>query len=271
MAVSSPIAVIAVSYFNSTELERLILSLRKQNFEAWSLMIVDNSLDDIEREKVELLAATDPRIQVTAPSANLGYLPSALNALSLVQDSEWTLVCNSDLEFSDPNAFSRISQIKSEKIAVVAPRVVDQQSGVNLNPFLKRAPSRLWLYSRLIGTSSSATFTIMTKFNHWRLRSAKFSATTGDESPKKIFAAHGSCFVMSSFFARTLVGNQFQFLYGEELTLAQAAREVGMSIVYDPRVAVIHHSHASTSALRRSFIRKLQSSALETYLRVRNR
>lgn len=265
MRTTCSIAVVAVSYFNFYDLERLIGSLKVQTNPSWRLLIVDNSLDAEENQRVMLLKTADSRIQVTTPAENLGYMPSALIATALLPDSDWVVICNSDIELSDPEAFSKISSLKNREIAVVAPKITDQLTGANLNPFLEQAPSQTWTYLRLIGTSNQLAYKAMKKIHQRRLLSRAAAPKIPHDTPRRVFAAHGSLFIMASSFAQSLVNVRFQSLYGEELTLAGKAREAKKIIMYEPEITAIHHSHSATGSLQESNVRKLQYKALNTY------
>lgn len=64
-----------------------------------------------------------------------------------------------------------------------------------------------------------------------------------------IYAAHGACMIFSSkFFA---LGGTLEvpfFLYGEEIYAAEAARLLGLKVLYNPGLRVQHDEHQSTRA-----------------------
>ena len=269
MCDSGSIGVIAVSYFNSTELKRLIASMQMQKNQDWTLVIVDNSVDFAENRKTRALRHLDPRIQISTPAENLGYMPAAIASLPLVEDATWTIICNSDIEFADSDTFSRVLSTEIAEVAVLAPQITDSFTVASLNPFLEQKPNRLWVFFRLLGTSQRSLYSAMKILHSWVLKLKKFPRSSPADSPRRIYAAHGSCFILASDFAKTLTGVQFQQLYGEELTMASHARRTGRAVFYDPRLTAIHYSHASTASLAVEKVRKLQFTALKTYSRDR--
>jgi GT2 family glycosyltransferase len=266
MPSSCLLAIIAVSYFNSSDLDRLISSLQSQEIEDWILLIADNSSDELENHKIISLESRDDRIRTVRSSTNLGYMPAAIGASAMLPKSDWTLICNSDVELGDARVFSKILGTEKEGLAVLAPGITDQHSGADLNPFLERPPSGLWLYLRLAGTSNRLLFYLMKKIHSFRLRLKRRAPKTTTQSPRKIYAPHGSFFIMPSGFARELMGSEFQMLYGEEFTMARKAHNAGLRILYQPEIRVIHHSHASTGSLKGSQARKFQLEALKTHI-----
>ena len=261
------IAVIAVSYYNSVEVKRLIESLKNQVIQDWHLLIIDNSTDRGENERISSLQGWDSRIRVISPPENLGYMPAAIAGYSCLPESEWTIICNSDIELALPDIFSKILEIDSSKFAVVAPKISDAQTGSNLNPFLEQAPSLIWTLLRLMATSHLALYKLMQKFHHLRLNTVNLSKRAIDENSKHIFAAHGSCFIMASRFAKDLTGVGFQLLYGEEFRVASAARRAGEIILYEPTIEIVHYSHAATRSLDGKAVMRMQFEALKSHLR----
>jgi GT2 family glycosyltransferase len=269
MGVSRTIGVIAVSYFNYTELKRLIASMLMQKNQAWTLVVVDNSLDSEENMMTRALENLDPRIRVLTSSENLGFMPAAIASLPMVEGATWTIICNSDVEFVDSETFSRILETETPDIAVLAPQITDWFTGASLNPFLEQRPDALWLFFRLLGTSQRYLHYVMTILHSWVLKLKKFQRLSSADSPRSIYAAHGSCLILASDFANSLTGIEFQRLYGEELTIANHAQRSGRAVFYDPRLTTIHYSHASTNSLAVEEVRKLQFTALKTYSRDR--
>jgi GT2 family glycosyltransferase len=257
-----PIGVIAVSYFNSSDLERLVVSLQKQEVGNWNLVIVDNSMDEDEHHKIGALASTDGRVRTFFSTQNTGYMPSALVAVSLLPESRWTVICNSDVEFSDPDAFSILLDLEDSNIAVVAPRITDHPSNAELNPFLVRRPGKIWLYLRLAALSNGFLYKLM-KHVH-RIRSRPDDAKTDRSSLfREIYAAHGSCLILHPDFVPRLKEISFEALYGEELLIALEAKETGRKILYTPSISVVHYSHSSTGSLSERRVRGLQLAALK--------
>ncbi len=65
-----------------------------------------------------------------------------------------------------------------------------------------------------------------------------------------IYAPHGACVIFSKqyFLNGGYIDTGFSF-YGEELSVAEIAREKGLSVRYYPQLQVEHHEHASTNEL----------------------
>jgi len=257
---------LAVSYFNSGELPRLIQSLIGQDDARWRLLIVDNSCDSSEQSRLTNLAEIDPRIRVLISDRNYGFFPGALTHANQVENSQWVAICNSDTELSCKDFVSRLSLVGEESSAVIAPSIKESEPGLDLNPFLLRPPSQLWILLRLAGTSHSTLFRLMQKIRDARTKQ-KAAMVDRQSGSLDIFASHGSFMVLRADFFSTLRPKHFQKLYGEELTIAMLVRYAKGKITYFPSLAVRHYAHASTSSVNLDLKARLQHKALRSFAR----
>jgi GT2 family glycosyltransferase len=85
-----------------------------------------------------------------------------------------------------------------------------------------------------------------------------------DLSTQPIYAAHGSFFIFSRrFFEAGGFFDQDLFLYGEEISVAEICRSLGLPIIFVPALSLWHNEHASTGrAITRSSYER-QKKALE--------
>src|SRR3954469_4439982 len=79
----------------------------------------------------------------------------------------------------------------------------------------------------------------------------------------KIYAPHGSFLVLSKEYFRAGGTLDFPcFLFGEEIYLAENLRRLGLDVVYEPSLEVVHQEHKSTKLLKsRELARFVASSA----------
>jgi GT2 family glycosyltransferase len=184
---------------------------------------------------------------------------------------DWVIVSNVDLLITDPQFLQKLTALKgAPRVGAVAPRIVSALTGKNQNPFLRSRPSAIrmhlykWLYRSWIALNAhdlaSAVF--------HRLRSAvgqltRTTADLGRDSGRKIYAAHGSFLVLSKEYFRAGGTLDFPcFLFGEEIYLAENLRRLGLDVVYEPSLEVVHQEHKSTKLLKsRKLARFVASSA----------
>jgi GT2 family glycosyltransferase len=206
---------------------------------------------------------------------NLGYFGGAAYGLSqYLHDHampDWVVVSNVDLLITDPQFLRKLAVLKcAPHMGAVAPRIASALTGRNQNPFMGSRPSAMrmhlykWLYRSWLGLNAhelaSAVF--------HRLRSAVAQITPTKLSPsrdvsRKIYAPHGSFVVLSKEYFRAGGSLDFPcFLFGEEIYLAESLRQLGLDVIYEPSLEVVHQEHKSTKLLKsRKLARFVASSA----------
>ncbi len=152
--------------------------------------------------------------------------------------------------------------------AVIAPRIQVMPGGVDQNPFMRRRPSRLrWAALRLC----SSTYSIAAIWD-WLSRQKRavqsflrgFSSPAQDRGGREfIYAPHGAFFIFSRryFEAGGFVDGNL-FLYGEEISVAEICRSLGLAVVYEPSLRVLHNEHSSTGKRISRFSYECQKKAL---------
>jgi GT2 family glycosyltransferase len=184
---------------------------------------------------------------------NLGYFGGAAYGLSqYLHDHampDWVVVSNVDLLITDPQFLRKLAVLKcAPHMGAVAPRMHLYK----------------WLYRSWLGLNAhelaSAVF--------HRLRSAVAQITPTKLSPsrdvsRKIYAPHGSFVVLSKEYFRAGGSLDFPcFLFGEEIYLAESLRQLGLDVIYEPSLEVVHQEHKSTKLLKsRKLARFVASSA----------
>jgi len=103
-----------------------------------------------------------------------------------------------------------------------------------------------------------------------RSKSGLISTSVSKDSLKFIYAPQGSCIVFSKLFF-SLGGklNYPKFLFGEEIFVAETARNFGLRVVYSPRLKVWHDDHSSTGLVRSrkiaAYVRESARFITDTY------
>jgi len=232
--------------------------------------MVDNSERDEPEAFARLIHEINPDIQCVRAPANLGYFGGAnfglkpyLAASPLPQ---WVIICNVDIEFRDPDFFSTLRQLETtEGIAVVAPRIWSARFQRDLNPKITQRPSRrrMSFYRVIFGNYYlQAVYEILSVVKYSLKRQirnvlARFftrpehNSTGGASAP--IYASHGSCMILNRRYFASGGSIEYPiFLFGEEIFVAETARELGLSVVHCPQLWVFDKEHASTGGALRS-------------------
>lgn len=253
----STLHMITVSYNSSRELSRLaawLSGLAERDLQRLRLTIIENGVAPTptfpERVRKQTRAVTG--------HGNVGYLTGANLGLQIVRgewrSGDWVLVCNPDISFA-PGFIRVLLGMDSSAYGVVAPSIISQSTGVDLNPFLETRPDRAFLLRRALVWSIPLLPSIVRGARRRRSESRRRASVS-----RRIYAPHGAAFLLGGeFLAHGLSLQHPLFLYGEEITIAESCARAGVPVTFNPGLQVIHHEHASTASLRRSYQRRLQS------------
>lgn len=263
------IHIVSVNYFDWQGVDRLSESLRSQTYGNWRLTVVDNSTDVDQYSHLVDLCSRDVRCSALPAPDNIGYIHALTFALSHakgIEGATWTGLCNTDLEFREPDSLLNLSLMDADAgVGVVAPSILSSHSGRDQNPYFSRKPSAL------------ATGIRALLFDYWRVadlfvRGSSFarralgrrgsSSRSMSKSGMEIYAAHGACFFMSrAYFECGGLPNYPVWLFGEEIFVAEECRKKGLRVYYRPEVRVTHAEHVSTGTRRSRLLLVAQGQA----------
>ena len=241
------------------------------------IAFVDNSDGDDRGDLERRLHSLQPSITVWNAPGNLGYFGGARygleRAIESGADPDWVVISNVDLSF-DPAAVARaLVRHDWRTVGVVAPAIRSSISGRPLNPFMIRRPPawRMHAYKYTFRPYWGLVGYIFVSDAVRRLRRLIRSPRTADEvGPREIYAPHGAFIAISrALLAKASPLDHKPFLFGEEITVAESARCVGMAVIYDPSIEVLHAEHASTAAMpsrkRHAYLREAAAYRADTF------
>ena len=251
------VLLICVNFRKPAETQRFVATALEQTLNSsLRLVVVENSPSSDEGGVPES-AQTNPQVKAFATGKNLGYFGGAAAALADHLKShpmpEWVVVSNPDVYFSDHEVLQRLRDAhRGKEPAVIAPSIRTVNTAVEQNPYMRVRPSRFrmhlyrWLFSSypvdVVYESLS-----WVKHRALELLSRKPPAAIA-ESPEKIYAPHGSFIALHrSYFERGGSLEYGAFLFGEEIFIAETARRLGLTVLYEPSVR-IEHTERSTAA-----------------------
>ena len=190
-------------------------------------------------------------------AGNLGYFGGARHGLKAMRhagwDPDWIVVSNVDLDF-DPKAFADILRNQDPTaVGIVAPRVRSSLTLRELNPYLAIRPSamRMQMYKWIFRQHPTMlAYEWLAQAAARLLRPFRGNQNNRKHVGHSIYAPHGSIIVFSrEFFKRGGTLDHTPFLFGEEISVAEAARHGNLPVQYVPEIEVIHSEHASIGAL----------------------
>jgi len=256
-----------INYKNKTEIVDFICHIKKllkeDNID-YSIIVSDNSSDKKEFDYLNNLYKADNNVYINDTGENLGYLKGAYNGYNyffdkLKQQAKWVFVCNTDLKLEN-NFFKVFMSKYFYHNLIIAPNIELKSSGIHQNPFMRKRPSKISFSFRLIIMKYPILYIIYKNLfsQIWLKIKDKLKNKSNDFKNKEnnyIYAAHGSfCLLPLIFFERKCTLNYFNFLFGEEIFIAEQAKENNIKIQLCNDLKVIHNENQTTSGVNDSKI-----------------
>lgn len=232
------LVIAVVHYANAGEVQQFVAATRALRVpHAWTLdiIVVDNSGDAPPFEGATLVRA----------DRNLGYLNgAALGLRARNAPPDWFVVANPDVAL-DVDALEVLAhETFADDVAIVAPNVL--LGGVTpQNPFRVTRPSpwRMRLYTVAYRSR------LLTRLMTFALDAKRFVARHAPPPPqtRAIYAPHGSVMLLRrGFFERGGTLDYRGFMFGEEIFLAEQARNLGMQVMFVPAIRAVHRGSSTT-------------------------
>jgi GT2 family glycosyltransferase len=215
------------------------------------MVVVDNSTDEREMARLRAAAVIDERVDVAEAPSNLGYFGAAHLWVSGRHGSvpEWTIVSNMDIELADTYFVSRLLAM-DDSAAVLAPHIVGSPAGRPGNPHLSTRPN-VKQVRRLVRYQSSPALAQAYVLVSELLQRLPHRSADDQRTRRPIYSAHGSFIpIHRSFFESGGTLAHPVFLFGEEMTIAEQCRKLGLTVQFEPTLRAVHHAHQSTGRLR---------------------
>jgi GT2 family glycosyltransferase len=252
------VLLICVKYGADEETARYLESLRRlQGQSNLHVLIVDNTVEAVAD------LPTNSSFAVLRSNENLGYLGGARLGISRYLEEhplpDWLIVSNVDLLITDAYFTQKLSALKfAPDVGAVAPRIASALTGRDQNPFMRSRPSAIrmhaykWLYRSWLALNAHELVSAV--FQWVRSAVGRFTRTTADirrDLSGEIYAPHGSFLILSKEYFRAGGSLDFPcFLFGEEIYLAESLRKLGLDVIYEPSLEVVHQEHKSTRLLK---------------------
>lgn len=269
---------LCINYHSEEAVSQLVRSVQEQRLEHPGLVyIIDNSPDSPNHAVLSNLNNLEG-VCVIDPGENLGYFGGAAYGLEQFLKKhklpEWIIVSNPDIELDNPQFFQSLFRMhRHTKCAVVAPQIASNLTGADQNPFMVQRPSKTMMAFRERIARSYFVFNAYELLSHLRrglrglLSRSKTIRSSLDPSPRPIYAPHGSFFIFKrDYFDAGGHLNYEPFLYYEENFVAEMARRLGLSVLYDPRLRVVHYEHVSTGFFKSRRLVKIIHQARTYFL-----
>ena len=259
-------AAFLVNYRSAVDTARIAAEfLAQSDTGGIALWAVDNS------EPPDDLSALSPDVHVLRPGRNMGYFGAVAAAFDAHREAfgmpDWTVISNTDVTIGDSGFLALLAALHDpDPPAVIAPSVISEQFGVDQNPHLRARPSKWrmraygWVfraYALNVAYQGLALAAARIKSRFSRL-----AANPATDGLSAIYAPHGAFLVIHrSYFERGGDLRHGAFLFGEEIYMAETARGLGLRVVHDPRLRVLHREHSTMGSFANRTIARHRGEA----------
>jgi GT2 family glycosyltransferase len=250
------VVIITVNYKGADATAALLGSVsRLDDFQRAHVMVVENGSHDGSAEKLGPLVTGSDNLELLESSTNLGYFGGANWALQQFlargHRPDWVIICNNDILFDDRQFLAKLLQRNPGEAAVIAPAIIARLTGVDCNPFMGHRPGALKLMRIRVWHSSYHLMWIKQLLSPYirtiRHRVSQRISRAAERQAKQIYGAHGAMFIFSrSYFETGGFIDDGYFLYAEELCTAEICVRMGLRIVHDTELRVLHDAHQVT-------------------------
>jgi N-acetylglucosaminyl-diphospho-decaprenol L-rhamnosyltransferase len=255
------IDIIYVNYNSEHDLISSIKSL-KNIVSQWpgsiSIFIADNSFCEVEDSTARSLYREIQRLRFSGwyisylPSdSNLGF-GKACNKAARLGKGEFLIFANCDTSFEGIDAHILLDTIivaDSEDVAIVGPRVLSETGHLHASCFSYDPISILlkpFRHVRKIGRITKA----IPKYKTFKKRIDRITYEGMPKSRVSNVDWVSGCLMICdrAFFELSGGFDEQYFLYFEDVDLCRKARRLGYSVVFDPRMTIVHRGKYQSSS-----------------------
>ena len=226
-------AVVTVTYSPGPHLERFLASLSMATELPVTVLLADNgSTDGTPQAAVERY----PNVRLIDMGANLGYGTAVNRAVAQLDDADWMIVANPDVQWG-PGSIDALldAAVRWPRAGALGPLVRDPDGSIY--PSARHLPS-------LVRGSMHAVLGPFWKRNPW---TAAYRQERFEPAERPVGWLSGSCLlVRRSAFSQIGGFDERYFMYMEDVDLGDRLGKAGWLSVYVPSAEVLHHKGHST-------------------------
>jgi GT2 family glycosyltransferase len=273
------ILIIGVIYKTYQETLRYVESIHIPVNADITLILVDNSITPAPVDFMEKISHY-PFLQYITTGKNLGYFGGAREGLKFFLSGsarypDWIFVTNVDICFTPGFLEKLIDTEVPENLGIVAPSIISQKWNADYNPKIpvrytrKNILKYQILYSNFLIQNVFLTVAYLKKWIIGRRKPAGKRNEQEMPETRKIYAPHGSCMIFTkSYFEKGGNLDLPNFLFGEEVLVAETCREKGLDIIYDPSFIIRDFEHASIGFFVSPRMNRYFRESIRTILKV---
>jgi GT2 family glycosyltransferase len=272
------ILIIGVIYNTYLETIRYIESLAPIATGDFSLILVDNSDIEMPADFPEKIRSHQ-FLHYIKTGKNLGYFGGASYGLAYYLQNhptypQWTLVTNVDIVFMSPFFDHLKKRYDLQNLGMIAPSIISQKWNRDFNPKIlfrtskRKVQFNQVIYSNVLFQNMYFTGAYLYKWLRGLAGTKEDHLVNTEKNRRKIFAPHGSCLVFKDSYFR--LGGTLDlpnFLFGEEIFVAETAARLGLDVIYDPELVIHDYEHASVGFFVTPKINKFYRESIQNILK----
>ena len=187
-------------------------------------------------------------LKILKMNRNLGYFgPIEILKKEILEnetDFSKVIYCNPDITIED-HFFEELAKDLGNDCCITAPAIIDPRTHQDQNPFLEEKPPKgkyivAWLLTKWL-----VVYFIYEFF--YQIMKGRKNPPRKPGQPRTIFAPHGAFIIFNEVDFFLDLPKHRSFLYGEEFTIAEAARSKGKIVRYNESIKVFHSGSVSIS------------------------
>ena len=252
---TTEILFITVNYKDIKITENFLDSIRRlDGIESAKVVIVDNESTPGSKKNLQrLVKRYGVATKIIYSEKNRYYWGGVAYALERISLSykanpNWIIACNNDILFRQKDFLLKLSRIDPESYPVIAPSIISTITGKNLNPYMiKPIKTMAKIYYGIFFLNHITALMIYRTRNLLK----KLVSIFNRRIPPKhisIYAPHGAFIIFSNLFFQKggWLDNKLT-MNGEEFTVAEISKKLGLSVFFNPQLEVMHVEHSSTN------------------------
>ncbi len=260
---------ILVNFYNEKQTVNYIRNeLFTQSDKNIHIVIINNG--SIDKAILSDLENEHDNVCLFSPEKNLGYFGAAqygfehflkVNSTSYLA----VIISNTDIRFKDNDFIEKLRlQINDHCFDILGPDIISTFLHRKQNPYIAKRieVSKLKMLKFLSSGYYLYNLFLICYFLKAKLVSVFKSAKDENRTTMNVYAVHGSFIVFAkSYFDKGGNFNYPSFLFGEEIFVAEKARQLDLKIIYEPSLQLSHDEHSTTGIFKsRKIIKFLNES-----------
>ena len=224
------------------------------------VIFVDNS-EHCSTSLAERVNGKDEHIRVIRGESNSGYLAGIAAGYKYYRERyplpEWVVVSNVDIISVDKDIVSKLDSKIECKPCSIAPKIMLNESDINLNPMFRERPPKKKLEGLLFVYRFYPVYILYQTLANMkrmiaRLRSLQMPSIPEIDDLHRIYFGQGAFMIFSGdSITDGVLFDYPMFLYGEELFLGEMLNKQKYPVFYDPTIDIKIDEHASTGSFYR--------------------